>query len=75
MLLEASQQRISLNEKLRTISVKIESIQKNAELSDSEKKETLQPVLKELQELRTQQMAHVKDSFEFMGSMSQMVNQ
>lgn len=44
-------------------------------MSSSEKKEALQPVLKELQELKTLQMAHVKASFEFMGSMSQMVNQ
>ena len=68
--MEASEQRIRLNQRLGVIQAKIESVQKNPEMSSAEKKEALQPVLKELQELKTLQMAHVKASFEFMGSMS-----
>ena len=72
VLIEASAQKINLNEKLDLIKAQIESA-KN--LPKDQKEAAMKSVSKELQELRAHQISHVKDSFDFMHGMSAMVNE
>ena len=72
VFIESNTQKIQLNEKLDVIKAKIDST-KN--LPQSEKDLVMKEVVRELQELRTKQIGHIKDSFDFMHLMSQLVNE